>query len=102
MSLKLEDINKVALMAKPMPEKEQQITVAVKQPAQPLSFLGTTFEDTAKALQSVFGTFPIQLNRFEHEQVLAGMAAAAGQGGTPYKQLLDKLKTYENIEVRLT
>jgi hypothetical protein len=81
--------------------RESRIEWCVKQPPAMLSFLGTTCDDTAKALIIAFGKFPIQLNRFEHEAVLVGMAAAAGEGRVPYNALLEALRKYGEIEVRL-
>lgn len=80
---------------------ERHIEWCVKQPPQQLSFLGTTCDDTAKALVIAFGKFPIQLSRFEHEAVLVGMAAAAGEGRAPYNTLLEAVRKYTDIEVRL-
>ena len=82
--------------------KEARIEWCVKQPPTVLSFLGTTCEDTAKALVIAFGKFPIQLDRLQHEQVLVGMAAAAGEGRAPYNALLDAVRKYGEIEIRLT
>jgi len=76
------------------------LELAAKQTPKQISFLGTNYEDTVGALTTVFGPLPIQLNKFEHEQVLTGMVAAAGGGKTPYEQILDALKSYDEIEVR--
>jgi len=79
----------------------QVIEIAIKATPKALSFLGTSLELTESALTKVFGPFPIQLNKFEHEQVLLGMAAAAASGATPYNQILDALRSHDEIEVRL-
>jgi hypothetical protein len=83
-----------------VPVAKQTLEVLVKQPPKPLSFLGTNFVETERALRETFGDLPIQLNKFEHEQVLKGMVAAAGAGATPYQQILDTLLEYDEIEVR--
>ena len=66
-----------------------------------LSFRGTDSIAVARALNSTFGKFPMQLNKFEHEQVLVGMVAAAGDGKEPYAMLLDGLRKWGEIEVRI-
>ena len=80
----------------------EQIEWCVKHPPAVLSFMGTSYVAVARALEATFGKFPLQLERFAHEQVLAGMVAAAGEGSAPYVALLDGLRKYGEIEVRLT
>lgn len=79
----------------------QGIEIAVKLSPKPLTFLGTDFTATWRALTETFGQMPIQLNTFEHMGVLKGMANAAGEGAAPYKQILEALEKYEEIEVRI-
>jgi hypothetical protein len=66
-----------------------------------LSFMGTSFADVHAALETAFGEFPLQLERFAHEQVLLGMAAAAGKNGQAYLALLEAVRKFGEIEVRL-
>ena len=66
-----------------------------------LSFSGTSFPAVVAALTETFGKPPWQLNRFQHEQILIGMVAAAGEGREPYQALLSALRKCENIEARL-
>ena len=66
-----------------------------------LHFNGTACILVAEALAQTFGKFPIQLNQFEHATVILGMMHAAGEGATPYKELLDALNRHGEIEVRL-
>ena len=80
--------------------RAEALEICIKEPPKPLSFLGTSFASVEQALYETFGPLPIQLSKFEHETVLKGMAAAAGEGGTPYKQMLEALQTYDEIEVR--
>jgi hypothetical protein len=63
--------------------------------------MGTSYQDVRGALTACFGQFPIQLERFTHEQILIGMAAAAGKSSAPYAALLEGLRKYGEIEVRL-
>jgi hypothetical protein len=84
-----------------MPERERIIEWAVKQRPQQLGFNGTSMDATGRALQETFGKFPLQLNKFEHETALAAMVAVAGDGAHPYRTLLDALRKFEELEVRL-
>jgi hypothetical protein len=65
-----------------------------------VSFMGTDCLSVAQALQKTFGPFPIQLARYEHEQALVAMHAATGF--VVYEELLNGLRTYNEIEVRLS
>jgi hypothetical protein len=80
----------------------QHIEWLPKLTPQNLSFMGTSFPAVRQALVATFGAFPIQLNVFEHQTVLAGMMAAAGEGGAPYIALLEGLRKYGELEIRLT
>lgn len=68
-----------------------------------LSFAGTTYRATRNALFSVFGEYPIRLNKAKHLQTLQAMshvAKEANDGAAPYNQLADALRKYGDLEVR--
>lgn len=83
-----------------MTVKEVNMEWCAKQTPARLSFLGTSLIDASKALQATFGAFPIQLNRFEHEQSLLAMYHGSGELDC-YKQLLEALRAYNEIEIRI-
>ena len=64
-----------------------------------LQFLGTSCEAVSKALQEAFGPFPIRLHKGEQLMILKGMAAAAGEGAQPYKQLMAALSQVGQLEL---
>jgi hypothetical protein len=64
-----------------------------------LQFSGTSCEDTLKALQTAFGSFPVRLSTGEHLFILRGMAAAAGGGSQPYQQLITALTQFGQLEL---
>ena len=65
-----------------------------------VSFIGTDCVSVAKALEKTFGSFPLQLSRYEHEQSVLAMHAATGF--QVYQELLVGLRTYGEIEVRIS
>jgi hypothetical protein len=67
---------------------------------QRLRFNGTSIEACRKALTEAFGSFPLRLTKEKHSQTLWGMVAAAGDGATPYRELLDALERYSDLEVK--
>ena len=64
-----------------------------------LRFSGTSCEETAKALVEAFGDFPIRLHTGEQLLILKGMAAAAGGGSQPYRELMQALAQCGQLEL---
>lgn len=65
-----------------------------------VSLLGTSFPAVRQALTRTFGDFPIRLSA-QDGAVLAGMSAAAGEGATPYAEILAALEKFGELELRL-
>lgn len=65
-----------------------------------VSFMGTSFPAVRAALVKTFGEFPIRILPGD-ETVIRGMAAAAGEGGTPYAEILEALRKHGDLELRL-
>lgn len=66
-----------------------------------LHFNGTSFTEVELNLAEGFGGFPIRLSKKEHAETLRGMMIGAGQGETPYKELLAALDRFGQLEVIL-
>lgn len=65
-----------------------------------IRFNGTSYRDTYVALIKTFGRFPIRLEAANHLQVMNAMANAAGEGGTPYREIFDALNRYGSLEIQ--
>ena len=50
-------------------------------------------------MTEAFGPLPIRLTKDAHASMLRGMIAAAGDGATPYTELLEALRQYSDLEV---
>ena len=64
-----------------------------------LRFSGTSCEEVSKALTEAFGPFPIRLHKGEQLMILKGMAAAAGAGSQPYRELMQALAQVGQLEL---
>ena len=65
-----------------------------------MNFIGTSCLDVTTALITAFGDFPIRLDK-SHSATLRGMVAVAGEGKTPYQDLLNALQQFGQLEVCL-
>lgn len=93
-------MNTVAAIAgQKMPKADSEIMwAAIKKPER-LRFPGTSREQVRAALTAAFGAFPIRLNSGEQLMILRGMIAAAGEGAEPYRELMQALSQFGNIEL---
>ena len=79
---------------------EQNITWAPISSPVRMNFIGTSYNVVATALIEAFGQFPIRLDK-SHSATLRGMVAVAGEGKTPYQDLLNALQQFGQLEVCL-
>lgn len=79
----------------------QEITWAPLAIERRLLFNGTSYLAVRDALVTVFGEFPIKLQFSDefgvHAEILKAMAAAAGEGSTPYDDLLEALTRHHGL-----
>lgn len=66
-----------------------------------VSFLGNNFLSVKKALETAFGAYPFELG-VKDLPVLRAMAAAAGEGKTPYEDLVAALEKHDGLSVNLS
>ena len=64
-----------------------------------LPFNGTDFKAVHLALRQAFGDFPIRVSRDSDARTLRGMAIGAGEGRTPYDNLVSALEQYGELEL---
>ena len=64
-----------------------------------LRFSGTSCEAVGKALVEAVGPFPIRLHKGEQVLILKGMAASAGEGSQPYRELISALSQVGQLEL---
>lgn len=93
-------------MPKPSPvivaSKLKQLEWAPISTPERITFLGTSFDEVARALRESFGEFPIRLTYGQpHIMVLKAMAAVAGQGRQPYEEISTALERYGELELRV-
>lgn len=86
--------------AKPTQQKASFIAFASVAKPQRLSFLGTDMRTVRKALEEVYGNFPIRLSKRD-ANIIAGMCAASGEGRAPYEQLCQALDQFGELELSL-
>lgn len=83
-----------------IPQPGGNIAFCALTPPTRISFLGTSFWNVKEALLKIFNQFPFNLDE-SHIPMLKAMAAAAGDGGTPYKELADAIEKHGGISVTL-
>lgn len=81
-------------------QKANFITFSSVAKPQRISFLGTDMITVRKALEEVFGDFPVRVSK-KDMNILAGMCAASAAGRQPYEQLCAALEKHGELELGL-
>ena len=82
--------------------RQKQIELAPISNPEPITFLGTSYDDVSRALVEAFGDFPIRLRSTpSHMLALTAMAAVAGVGRSPYEEIKAALVRYGELELRV-
>jgi hypothetical protein len=86
----------------PIAVKKTQLTMSPISEPKLLTFENTSFDIVAGALQSAFGAFPIRLTREDHLpalQAMAHLAKANGDADSPFKQMINYLARFGQLEI---
>ena len=65
-----------------------------------MDFIGTSFAAVTKALNEIWGDFPVRLSE-KDLPVIQGIAIATAENGTAWKQIQESLEQYGKVELTL-